>query len=334
MTQHLTLEERWQIKALVESGNSLRSIARQLKRSVSTISAERRRGSLQDGRYSPKRGIRLYHRGKLVSGRTRRKLTGALWTCVRHHLLHRWSPEQIAGRLRLEGIVQMSHTTIYRRLWRERHPSLLRCLRHGGRRYRKGQAGRTLIPNRVDIKDRPKIVEAKTRIGDWEADTIVGAKQQGAIVSLVDRASKYTKLRHVPEKKAEAVTQAIVSALKPHKNNVHTITYDNGCEFVQHRRISRGLFCQAYFATPYHSWERGLNEHTNGLVRQFFPKGQSLTNIFPAQLQAVENLLNNRPRKALHYLTPAEVFFNQPSTNHCSDSYDNGRNLRNRANII
>lgn len=191
MASHLTLEERWQMKALVERGSSLRSIARQLKRSAATILAERKRGSLLDGRYSPKRGMNLSYRGKRASGRTRRKLTGALSTCVRHCLLHRWSPEQIAGRLRLEGVAQMSHSTIDRRIWREQPPVLLRCLRHGGRRYRQGQAGRTLIPDRVDMKERPKIVEAKTRIGDWEAATIVSPKTQGgAIVSLVDRTSK------------------------------------------------------------------------------------------------------------------------------------------------
>ena len=171
-------------------------------------------------------------------------------------------------------------------------------------------AGKHLIPSRIDISERPAIVEKKQRIGDWEADTIVGAKHQGCIVSLVDRASKYTTLSAAPTKEADGVAQRIIMALRPLPNPIHTITYDNGKEFTQHQHINEQLKCQSYFATPYHSWERGLNEHTNGLVRQFFPKGISLKHICKKKLQSVENLLNNRPRKALNYLTPAEVFFN------------------------
>ena len=307
---HLTHEERWQIKALKESGKSLRSIARQLDRSASTIAAEIKLGVLSSGTYSPKRAELLYLRSKRNSGSKRRKLTGDLWHSVRNGLLLRWSPEQIAGWLKRGGLAKISHTTIYTRIWREKDPVILRCLRHRGKKYRRrGLPKRRLIPNRIDISERPDIVEKKQRIGDWEGDTIIGKGQQGAIVSLVDRASKYTKLTRIDQKTAENVAQAIIEQLKPHKNKVHTITYDNGCEFVKHQEINAAIKCDSYFATPYHSWERGLNEHTNGLVRQFFPKKTNFKKVTDMEIKAVEKLLNNRPRKVLNYQTPAEVFF-------------------------
>jgi IS30 family transposase len=313
---HLTQEERWQIKALLASGMSCRGAARALGRSASTIAAEAKRGALPCGSYSAKRGQNLYLRGRRASGRTRRTLVGNRWKQVRRCLLMRWSPEQTAGRLRREHGICLSHSTIYRRIWREAEPSLLRCLRYRGKRYRRrGVAGRHLIPNRVDIRKRPGVVALKKRRGDWEADTIVGAGHKGAILSLVDRASKLTCLAPLPDKRADAAAKAIVAALKALKRTVHTITYDNGAEFAAHQKVNRRLKCRSFFATPYHSWERGLNEHTNGLVRQFYPKGQTLTNLCPQRLNAVESLLNNRPRKALNFKTPNEAFFNTPLYN-------------------
>jgi len=275
---HLTQEEKWQIKALLSSGQSLRSIARQLGRSVSTICDEQKRGFTSSG-YSPDRSYECYLYTRKKSGRTRQTLQGRLWKDVRHCLHLTWSPEQISGRFKMIGLAEVSHTTIYAQIHRLSSAGLLRCLRHGGKKYAYGRAGKSLIPNRVDIRERPDIVEHKQRIGDWEGDTIVGAGHKGAIVSLVDRASKYTLLRHAKRKCAEPVKQQIIQALGEVKQKVHTITYDNGTEFVHHQKINETLECQSFFATPYHSWERGLNEHTNGLVRQFFPKGIPLDNI-------------------------------------------------------
>lgn len=308
---HLTREERYQIKALHESGMSNRAIGRQLGRAHSTISDELRRGRMpRTGRYSPKRAERAIIRSRRASGCKRRKLQGALWKRVRRCLLRRWSPEQTAGRLALEGLQTISHSTIYRRIWRERQPSLLRCLRHRGKRYRRrGLAGRHLIPNRTDISLRPEIVEEKTRAGDWEADTIVGAGQQGCVVTLVERHSAYSLLRAMPIKRAETCASLIIQALKAAGKPVRTITYDNGSEFCRHERVNAEIGCESYFCTPYHSWERGLNEHTNGLIRQFLPKGKPLHAVSQTYLQAIENNLNHRPRKRLNYKTPSEVFF-------------------------
>ena len=209
--------------------------------------------------------------------------------------------------------MQVSHETIYKHIWHEKRMGrpLYQSLRHCGKRYyrrRNKTKGAGIIPNKVAISQRPKIANEKVRLGDWEVDTIMGSLQKGAIVSMVDRASKLTKLAKVNAKTALEVTQALIAKLTPIQDHVLTITSDNGLEFAYHEQVSRSLDAGFYFAKPYHSWERGLNEHTNGLIRQYFPKGQRLDNISEERLLEVENLLNDRPRKVLSFSTPREVF--------------------------
>ena len=165
-------------------------------------------------------------------------------------------------------------------------------------------ARRGCIPGRVDM--RPEVVEEKSRVGDWEGDTIVGSRHRGAVLSLVDRASKFTLLALLGSRTARETGRAMRKCLEPYKEFVHTT--DNGKEFAAHKAVARALGALFFFAQPYHSWERGLNEHTNGLVRQYFPKATDFRKLDPAELKRVETLLNNRPRKALGYRTPAEVF--------------------------
>ena len=191
--------------------------------------------------------------------------------------------------------------------------SLYKHLRRRGKKYnRRGAktAGRGCIPNRVDIEKRPKVVEKKCRLGDWEGDTIIGAKQQGVILSLVDRKSKLTILAKMDGKHADQVPDLIKERLKrlPKRIAGHSITFDNGKEFSKHERITKLTGLRCYFATPYHSWERGLNEHTNGLVRQYCPKESNLSKYTDEEIQFVEDALNNRPRKVLGYRTPNEVY--------------------------
>ncbi len=186
-------------------------------------------------------------------------------------------------------------------------------LRHSGKKYNKRNgrnSGRGLIPNRVDSDQRPAIVATKSRIGDWEADTIIGARHQGAILSHVERKSKYTKLVRLPDKTADAVVEASDRVLRPLADRIETITYDNGKELAAHVEIAASLQANCYFAKPYHAWERGLNEHTNGLIRQYFPKGSDLSILTNAAVQKVEDKLSSRPRNILGYKTPSEVFFN------------------------
>ncbi len=165
-----------------------------------------------------------------------------------------------------------------------------------------------MIPDRVDITQRPQIVADKARIGDWELDSIIGSHHRGAITSMVERVSKLTKLALLKTPSSAATHAAIIAKLEPLKAHVHTLTSDNGKEFAAHKTISNELEAEFYFATPYHSWERGLNENTNGLVRQYFPKRLNFDTLTHSDVQKVENLLNNRPRKTLNFLTPIEVF--------------------------
>ncbi len=233
-----------------------------------------------------------------------RKMTPELWRMAEERLAEGWSPEQVAGRLRKEGEPMAGWEWIYRHVRADRKAGggLWRHLRRRGRKpnWKGGRhSGRGRIPGRVDISERPAAVEAKERVGDWEADTIVGKGHSGALVSLVDRASRYTLLRRVDRKTAGAVGAAMTGMLGDLPAPVHTITADNGKEFADHARVSEALGAGFFFARPYHSWERGLNEHTNGLVRGYLPKGTDFRKVTDAEVQAVQDRLNARPRKAL-----------------------------------
>jgi IS30 family transposase len=254
-------------------------------------------------------------RRRIAASQAPRKMKPFLVNLIEEKLTReQWSPDQISGWLRKQGIASISHERIYLHIWADKKNGgkLYVHLRHSGKKYnkRKGKnSGRGLIPNRVDIDLRPAIVAQKSRIGDWEADTIIGAGQKGAILSHVDRKSKYTKLAKLPDKSSAAVVQACTRILKPIAARIETITYDNGKEFAAHAEIAASLGASSYFAKPYHAWERGLNEHTNGLVRQYFPKGTGFDTLTHADVQRVEDKLNSRPRKILGYKTPHEVFF-------------------------
>jgi transposase, IS30 family len=279
---HLTYEQRCQIYALLQSGHTQAHIARQLGVDPSTISRELSRNSGARG-YRFKQADAKASRRRRDASITPRKMTPEVVAVIEDKLIEQqWSPQQISGRLAREGIVTISHESIYRHVWNDKKDggNLYHHLRHSGKKYnkRKGKnSGRGLIPNRVDIDQREAIVATKSRIGDWEADTIIGARHHGALLSHVERKSKYTKLVKLAERTADAVVQASARALSRLADRVETITYDNGKEFAAHLEIAAALQAKSYFAKPYHAWERGLNEHTNGLVRQYFPKGSDLS---------------------------------------------------------
>lgn len=311
--QHLAYEERCQIYILNKSGKSQSEIARLLEVSRSTICRELARNRGKKGYRFKQAQEKADERRKRASRRPK-KLDDSMITLIKEGLTWQWSPVQISGRMKQQDIGKsVSHETIYRYIWEDKRKGgvLYKDLRHRGKKYnRRGssKAGRGCIPNRVDIDQRPAIVEKKIRVGDWELDIIIGSKHKGAIVSIVDRASKFTKLIKVAGKTSEEVTAAIITSLSNMKECVHTLTSDNGKEFSGHELVSAALDADFYFAKPYHSWQRGLNEHTNGLVRQYFPKGHSFDDITPEQVADVEILLNNRPRKVLDFQTPKEVF--------------------------
>ncbi len=307
----LTYAQRCQIYILKQRGDSPARIAKELGVHRSTIIRELERNTGQKG-YRYKQAQKTSETRRAAISPPHQKLNLKLITIIQEQLKLQWSPVQISGRLLKQGIA-ISHETIYKYIWKDKQEggSLYKELRHHGKKYNKrskGTSGRGCIPNRIDIDKRPPIAETKTRLGDWELDTIIGTNQSGAIVSMVERTSKLTKLKKVLHKTAEEVDRALLEKLGPIKAFVHTMTADNGKEFSNHERVSLELEAGFYFAKPYHSWERGLNEHTNGLVRQYFPKAKRFDEISQEDLEEVEILLNNRPRKVLNFETPLEVF--------------------------
>ena len=228
-------------------------------------------------------------------------------------LMDDYSPEQIAGRAKLDGHQCVSHERIYQYVWQDKKKggNLHLHLRHRGRKYRKRGAAkdnRGIIKNRVDIEKRPKIVDEKIRFGDCEIDTVIGKNHKGALLTINDRVTSMVWISLLSGKEAEPLTEKAIEVLMPIKNMLYTITADNGKEFAYHQKIAKALNVDVYFAKPYHSWERGANENTNGLIRQYFPKGTSFENITNEQVTYVQNKLNNRPRKKLGFLSPNEFF--------------------------
>lgn len=311
---HLTHDQRCQIYTLKATKLSQAAIAKVLNITPSTLSRELKRNAGKRG-YRYKQAHELATQRRRFASQRARKMTPELLVKIENGLQEKWSPDQISGRLKMDNTF-ISHERIYQHVWADkaRGGLLYKHLRHSGRRYNKrssGRAGRGFIPHRVDIKDRPAIVESKSRIGDLEGDLIIGAKHKGALLTYVDRCSKFSKIAKLPNKTAQAVCAGTVKTLANLGVKVHTITFDNGKEFAAHLSISRDVGASCFFATPYHSWERGLNEHTNGLIRQYFPKKSDLSILTDEQVQFVENALNDRPRKVLQYRTPREVFFGE-----------------------
>jgi len=280
----------------------------------STISRELRRNRGLKS-YRPYQADELAYDRQCAAYRSR--IAWQTWEQVERLLRQDWSPEQITGRLKLEQQPTVSHECIYLYVYAEkrRGGTLHRHLRSQKKQRKRysGYVRRGQIPNRISIDKRPQIVASKSRFGDWEADTIVGARHKGGILSVVERKSKLTRLRKLVTKGATEMKDNAIGLLAPLAARVHTITVDNGKEFCEHELIAAGLHARLYFAHPYSSWERGLNENTNGLVRQYFPKKYEFARITDQDLQQVEDLLNDRPRKTLGYRTPNEVFFKQRS---------------------
>jgi IS30 family transposase len=308
----LTREQRYQIYALMIAGHNQSRIAALVACHKSTISRELRRNRGKIG-YHPHQAAELARTRHRDAYRPR--IAPQTWQQIERLLQQQWSPAQITGRLKLEKQPTVSHERIYLYVYadKRRGGTLHRHLRSQKKQRKRygGYIRRGQIPNRTSIDKRPQIVARKGRFGDWEADTIVGGHHKGGILSVVERKSKLTRLRKLDTKKAKELKNASIKLLAPLAAKVHTITVDNGKEFCDHELIAAGLQARVYFAHPYASWERGLNENTNGLVRQYFPKKSDFAGITNADLKRVAELLNNRPRKTLGYRTPNEVFFKQ-----------------------
>ncbi len=309
--KHLSLEERHYIEIERKLGTSMNEIASVLGRAQSTLSREL-------GRNTGQRGYRHHQAGDMAQARHQHKpkatkLTEEIQRLINQHLEQDWSPEQIAGRLKRDSIITLHHETIYQYILADKRSggSLYTHLRHQNKTYRKryGAAhNRNGIPNRTAIDERPEVVNSRERIGDWEADTMIGKNHKGVFVTLDERKSKLRLAMPVSNKRARDVTDAMISLFNPLKCFVKTITFDNGKEFAFHEEVAQALRCDTYFATPYHSWERGQNENANGLLRQYFPKSMELIDVTKKQVFDAVHKLNSRPRKCLGFKTPYEVF--------------------------
>lgn len=313
--KHLTEQERYQIDDLLREGYSQIMIASQLGRSGSTLSRELRRNKGERGWRPRQAHMKADERLTLRGAANAKRISPATWEYARQHLeTEQWSPAQISGRLAHEGLSTISHETIYQRILEDKNTggklyTHLRCQKRRKKRYGSVKSMRCTIPNRVDIEQRPAIVDSRKRTGDWEGDTIIGAHGGGAVIaSMVERKSRFTVLAKSQNKAAAEVTKSINRNMLPIADLVLTITLDNGGEFSAHECLSAKLDANIFFAKPYHSWERGSNENTNGLVRQYYPKRSRFDNICENDLQRVARKLNNRPRKCLGYKTPFEMF--------------------------
>lgn len=306
----LTREERYQIYALKAVGQSKTQIAKVLDRHKSTIGREIARNCGLRG-YRPKQANSLADSRR--QEKSARRIVPESWERVEKLLREYWSPEQISSWLRQEEDIRVSPEWIYQYILRDKQASgdlyiYLRCQKQRKKRYgapdRRGQ-----IKGRVSIDERPEVVNERSRIGDWEADTVIGKQGGDVLVTLVERKTRWSMIGKAPNRTAQEVQAVIVKRLLPLASHVKTLTYDNGKEFAFHQDIDEELQSNGYFAHPYHSWERGLNENTNGLIRQFFPKGKDLSEVSDEEIQGVMDKLNNRPRKCLGFKTPNQVFF-------------------------
>ena len=309
--KQLTQEQRYEIKAYMQAGFTVINISNKVGVHRSTIYREINRNSGQRG-YRPRQAHQKATERKKNAVKYM-KLTDELKHQVTAFLKKDFSPEQVSGYLQKHHNIKISHEIIYQFIWSDKSSggTLYKHLRCSSKKKRKRYGGRDRrgqIPERISIDERPEIVDNKERIGDWEVDTIIGKKHQSAIVTAVERKTKYTCIRKVEKKSAREVTAALIKMLLPFKEQVHTITVDNGKEFAGHKTIADALQSQVYFAHPYCSWQRGLNENTNGLIRQYFPKKLAFNSIEDNQTRFVENRLNNRPRKSLQFNTPINLF--------------------------
>jgi len=313
MIKHLTQTERYYIWKRIANFDSISQIARDLKVNKSTISRELKRNKNASGFYLPGEANVIAAGRRYVSGKKKQfsKFKPKILKYILEKLNQSWSPEQISGRMKKDLKKSISHETIYQYIYQDKLKggSLFKLLPHQGKKYKYRSVKHTSIPNRVDISLRPKIVEDKARIGDWEADTIVGNRggEKDCLLTLVDRKSKFALVKKIKDRSAISVQKAIEAIYDLTTIPFKTITPDNGTEFANHQNIAANIGCDFYFARPYKSCDRGLNEHTNGLIRRFLPKKTDFSKVSNDTITYIQELLNHRPRKVLNYLTPYEV---------------------------
>ncbi len=310
--RQITFAERYTLGLLRRRGESAAAIARGLGRHRSTIGREvRRNRAASDGTYRPPLAD-WYARGRRSRARRNRRFSAAELQRVRALLEQQWSPEQVAGWLRRQGLLWISHETIYRYIWADkRQGGQLYTHLRGARKQRRKRYGRYDSRGRVagkrPITARPAVVERRTQVGHWETDTVLGPGR-ACILSLVERKTGYVVLGQLRARTTAEVNRRATQLIRAQRHPVHTITADNGTEFHDYPAIERATGTRFYFATPHHAWERGTNENTNGLLRQYLPKRRSMASLTQDDCERIAGTLNRRPRKRLGYRTPEECY--------------------------
>ena len=308
--QQLTLEDRTMIYAFCKAEYSITAIAEELGRDKSTISREIKRNTGNRG-YRPKQANEKATQRKQLAYKAI-KWTSEVEDIIIKLLNEEWSPEQISAWLKKHKNISISHQRIYQFIEEDKSSggSLYRKLRQGNKKrrkkYGKNTSKRGQIQNRVPISERPEYIEKRSTIGHWEGDTIIGKNHKKAMITLVERKYGFTIIEKIESKSSKLVAETICKALAKYKNIVKSITFDNGLEFAAHEVISKKLKCRVFFADPYCSYQRGTNENTNGLIRQYFPKGSDFDLYSAGEVRRVMNCLNSRPRKRLDFFSPLE----------------------------
>ena len=311
--KHLTIVQRHEIKALYQAGHSSSFIGTQLGIHKSTVCRELRRNARQWGSYDPNVAQQIANDRKERFS-LNRKFTVGMERFIREKLQsQQWSPEQIKGYCKRNDIPMVSHQRIYQFIYQDKFNDgeLYKNLRTATKKRRKKYGGpkpNHTLANRTSIDLRPEVVNNKERFGDWEIDTIIGKNRKGAILTVVERKSAFLLMTKLNGKNADELAKSTIRLLAPYKDKVHTITSDNGTEFARHKRIAKKLNAKFYFAHPYSSWERGLNEYTNKLIRQYIPKKSSFESINHQFINDINLKLNMRPRKNLMYNSPLKVY--------------------------
>ena len=308
---HFTTEEREMSRVLKAQGLSIRAIAKRLNRSPSTVSREFRRNCYANGTYAAHHADKLYQKRRKNCGRKQKLQSGAVRDYVLERMNLRWSPEQIAGRARLDKEpFSISFPTIYRAIDSGVLPPQLKKIMRFKWKHKKckGEDKRGKIPDTTPISERPAGAENRTRFGHWESDTVLGMRKTGCFGTHVERKSGYLIAFRIDDRQDKAFNKATIEAFSSVPDKLKkSFTVDNGKEFAAHKELADATGMKVYFCDPYSPWQRATNENTNGLIRQFFPKGTSFADITDDDLQYVVDLINNRPRKRLNFLSPFEV---------------------------
>jgi IS30 family transposase len=313
MHAQITLEERYAINVMRKQRYSIRAIARELGRAPSTVSRELSRNLRPSGRYVP--GIAHSHAvARRRRSRRNSRITPETWEVVERYLRLDWSPEQVAGFLRTEGILRISHEAIYLHVWADKRAggNLWRHLRQATKKRRKRYGAydsRGRLAGKRHISERPPEVEERIEVGHWEIDTVMGTEHgRNSVVTMVERTTGYLVMGKLERHCAADATTRCIELIERQGGRVATITADNGTEFHSYKDIESATGAEFYFATPHHSWERGTNENTNGLVRQYLPKRTTFAHVTQTDCDAIATKLNSRPRKRLGYRTPEECY--------------------------